>query len=233
MTSIVTVSSKRNIFEQVKWKCKAYSSMFSTVILVHLIIGFLTSEGTGSFYYGGSFEGRTYTLDGLFIFSVILMLGLGWMLASNTLAKDQRSIVTTNQTEVLSMFLFTMILAIFTLISALSVYCITIALGILKTDVSFMLEAPFFSSNTIIAFVLCITLACAVGYFVRTVFQFSKIVLLLFAMALFLVIRVYGTSFWSVIFGVKVWEIIGYSSLYIVLIWAIIFGIRQFREVNR
>lgn len=233
MTSIVTVKPARNVWEQVKWKCKAYSSMFSTVILVHLIIGFLTSEGTGSFYIGGNFEGRTYTLDALFIFSVILMLGLGWMLASNTLAQDQRSIVTTNQTEVLSMFIFTIILAIFTVMSALSVHCITIALEILKTDAPFILENPFFSSNTILAFAVCITLACAVGYFVRAVFQFSKIVLVLLAIALFLVIRANGMSFWGVIFGVNVWEIIGYSSLYILLVWTIIFIIRQFREVYR
>lgn len=236
MTSILTVNPARNIWEQVKWKCQAYSSMFSTVILVHVILGFLTSEGTGSMMIGGSlvsYEARTYTLDGLFIYSVLLMLGMGWMLASGALSRDQFSIVTTNQMEVISTLLFTMVLAIFTVTSALSIHCITIALEVIKTDAPFVLEDQFFSLNTIFAFAVCITLACAVGYFVRVVFQFSKIVFVLLAIVLFLAIRAYTISLWGVVFGASIWEIVGRSSLYIVLLWAIILVIRQRREVNR
>ena len=56
MTSIVTVSPMRNIYEQVKWKCKAYSSMFSTVLIVYILMGLLSGGMSGSLGTGTSYR---------------------------------------------------------------------------------------------------------------------------------------------------------------------------------
>ncbi|MER1958744.1 MAG: silver transporter [Solibacillus sp.] len=236
MTSIVTVSPARNVWEQVKWKCQTSSSMFSTIILVHLILGFLTSGGTGSFSTGGSFlsfEARTYTLDVAFLYSIILMLGIGWMLASGALSRDQFSIVTTNQTEVVSTFFFFVLLSIFTFVSSVCMLCISVAIEMLKLNEPLVVENQFFSVSTMAMFIVCMLVASTMGYFIRTVFQFSKVLLGLLTVLLFLLIRMYGVDSWSAVFGTTSAEIIGRSSLYVVLLWGAIFVMRLRREVNR
>ena len=236
MTSIVIVSPARNVWEQVKWKCQASSSMFSTIILVHLILGFLTSGGTGSFSTGGSFlsfEASTYTLDAAFLYSIILMLGIGWMLASGAVLYDQFSIVTTNQTEVLSTFFFFVLLSIFTFVSAVCMLCISVALELLKTNEPLMIESQFFSVGTMVLFIVCMLLTSTIGYFIRTLFQFSKVLLGLLAVLLFLLIRMSGVDSWGVVFGTTSAEIIWRSSLYILLLWGAIFTMRLRKEVNR
>ena len=236
MTSIVTVSPARNVWEQVKWKCQTSSSMFSTIILVHLILGFLTSGGTGSFSTGGSFlsfEARTYTLDVAFLYSIILMLGIGWMLASGALSRDQFSIVTTNQTEVVSTFFFFVLLSIFTFVSSVCMLCISVAIEMLKLNEPLVVENQFFSVSIMAMFIVCMLVASTMGYFIRTVFQFSKVLLGLLTVLLFLLIRMYGVDSWSAVFGTTSAEIIGRSSLYVVLLWGAIFVMRLRREVNR
>ena len=74
MTSIVTVSPTRNIYEQVKWKCKAYSSMFSTVLIVYVLMALLTGGMGGSIGRGRGFvnyKEQFYSLDGFFIYTGI------------------------------------------------------------------------------------------------------------------------------------------------------------------
>ena len=236
MTSIVTVSPARNVWEQVKWKCQTSSSMFSTIILVHLILGFLTSGGTGSFSTGGSFlsfEARTYTLDVALLYSIILMLSIRWMLASGALSRDQFSIVTTNQTEVVSTFFFFVLLSIFTFVSSVCMLCISVAIEMLKLNEPLVVENQFFSVSTMAMFIVCMLVASTMGYFIRTVFQFSKVLLGLLTVLLFLLIRMYGVDSWSAVFGTTSAEIIGRSSLYVVLLWGAIFVMRLRREVNR
>ena len=236
MTSIVTVSPARNVYEQVKWKCQACSSMFSTIMLVHIILGFLMSDGTGSFSTGGLFvavEARTYTLDGVFIYSVILMLGIGWMLASQNLSRDQLSIVTNNQTEVLSSFFFLVILSVFTFVSGLCMLYITVAIEMLKVSEPVIIENQFASFSTMLLFTVCMLIAGTIGYFIRVAFQFSKVFFVLLAILLFLLIRTYGGDTWAFIFGTTTASIIWRSSLYILLFWGASYLVRQRREVSR
>lgn len=236
MTSIVTVNPARNLYEQVKWKCQASSSVFNTIILVHIILGFLMSDGTGSFSMGGSLismQARTYTLDGAFIYSVVLMLGIGWMLASGTLSRNQFSIVTTNQTEVISTFFFFVLISVFTFISAVCMLAISVVIEMLKMNEPLVIENQLFSVQTMVMFIVCMLLASTIGYFIRTVFQFSKVLLGLLAVLLFLLIRMYSVDIWSAVFGETSTEILWRSSLYVVLLWGAIFVMRLRREVNR
>ena len=235
MTSIVTVNPARNLYEQVKWKCKTSSSVFSTIILVHIILGFLTSDGSGSFYMGDpliSMQARYYTLDGTFIYSIVLMLAIGWMLASGALSRDQFSIVTTNQTEVISTFFFFLLVSIFTFVSAVCMLAISVVVVMLKMNEPLVIENQI-SVQTMVIFIVCMLLASTIGYFIRTVFQFSKVLLGLLAVLLFLLIRTYSFDIWGIVFGETSAEILWRSSLYVVLLWGAVFVMRLRREVNR
>ena len=236
MISIVTVSPARNIYEQVKWKCRAYSSMFSTVLIVYVLLSLLTGGMSGSIGRGGSFfsyKEQFYSLDSLFIFTIVMMLILGWLLASKSLSYENFSIVTTNRTEVISTALFLVVLCLFALVAAVSTLCISVFINILRTGDLFMFHSSQFSFVTFIGFVVCILLAASIGYFVHAVFDFSKIVFVLLCVVFFLVIRQYTIDLWGIIFGGSSLAIIGRSAFYILVLWLLILFIRQRREVTR
>lgn len=236
MKSIVTVNPARNVWEQVKWKCQVSSSVFSTIVLVHIILGLLMSDGTGSYSTGGSIfsiEARLYTLDGAFIYSIVLLLGIGWMLASKNLSDDHFSIVTNNKTEVLSTFGFMLVVSIFTLISAACMLCVSVALQMLKTNGPLLIENQFISFSTVFLFSICMLLAGTIGYFIRVSIQFSKVLAVLFFASFILFIRTFGVTTWGVVFGETTTEIMLRSSLYIFVLWCLIFIMRLSREVGR
>lgn len=237
MTSIVTVSPMRNIYEQVKWKCRAYSSLFSTVLIVYILLGLLTGGLSGSLGRGTSFvnnEERFYSLDGSFIYSIILMLILGWMLASKRLSRDNFSIVTTNLTEVISTGLFLVILCIFTLAAAISTLSISVLINLLRTgDQQYLYYDTNISVSAIIGFIVCTLLAASIGYFLHAMFDFSKFAFIILAVGFFLLVRQYTFNTWQFVFGDGALQIIGRSAIYIVIVWLLIALIRQQREVTR
>ena len=236
MTSIVTPSPVRNIYEQVKWKCKAYSSMFSTVLILYIILALLTGGGSGSLGMGRSFVSyreQYYTLDGLFIFTVLTMLVFGWMLASKSISRDNFSIVTTNYTEAVSTALFLVVLSLFTLVAAISTSWISVLIDILRTGDLFIFHNMEYSFLTFISFTVSMFLAASIGYFTHAVFNFSKIVFALLCAGLFLLIRQYTIELWGIIFGGSAGQLIGRSAIYLVVLWLLILLIRQRREVTR
>lgn len=236
MTSIVTVSPIRNIYEQVKWKCKAYSSMFSTVLIVYILLGLLTGGMSGSLGTGTSFvdyEERFYSLDGFFIYTIILMLILGWMLASKQLSRQNYSIVTTNLTEVVSTGIFLIVLCIFTLAAAISTLIISVLISLLSTGEQHIYYETTISLTAIIGFIVCTLLSASIGYFLHAIFDFSKIAFLILAAGIFLLIRKYTYDTWQFVFGDGTMQIIGRSTVYVIVIWLLITLIRQKREVTR
>lgn len=236
MTSIVTVSPIRNIYEQVKWKCKAYSSMFSTVLIVYILLGLLTGGMSGSLGTGTSFvdyEERFYSLDGFFIYTIILMLILGWILASKQLSRQNYSIVTTNLTEVVSTGIFLIVLCIFTLAAAISTLIISVLISLLSTGEQHIYYETTISLTAIIGFIVCTLLSASIGYFLHAIFDFSKIAFLILAAGIFLLIRKYTYDTWQFVFGDGTMQIIGRSTVYVIVIWLLITLIRQKREVTR
>ena len=236
MTSIVKVSPARNIYEQVKWKCKTYSSMFSTVLILYILLTLLTGGGSGSLGMGRSFvsyKEQYYTLDALFMFTVLTMLIFGWMLASKSISRDNFSIVTTNNTEAISSALFLVVLSVFTLVSAISTLWISVMIDILRTGDLFIFHSMEYSLLTFISFTVSLLLAASIGYFIHALFDFSKIVFALLFAGMFLLIRQYTIELWEIIFGGSAGQLIGRSTIYIVLLWLLIVLIRQRREVSR
>lgn len=236
MTSIVTVSPMRNIFEQVKWKCKAYSSMFSTVLIVYILMGLLSGGMSGTVGRGVSFANykeQFYSLDGFFIYTIMLMLILGWMLASKQLSRQNYSIVTTNLTEVVSTGIFLIVLCIFTLAAAISTLIISVLINLLSTGEQNIYYDSTISLTAISGFIVCTLLAASIGYFLHAMFDFSKIAFIIVAAGIFLLIRQYTYDTWQFVFGDGTMQIIGRSAVYVIVIWLLIALIRQKREVTR
>ncbi|MER2029707.1 MAG: silver transporter [Solibacillus sp.] len=236
MTSIVTVSPMRNIYEQVKWKCKAYSSMFSTVLIVYILMGLLSGGMSGTVGRGVSFvnyEEQFYSLDGFFIYTIMLMLILGWMLASKQLSRQNYSIVTTNLTEVVSTGIFLIVLCIFTFTAAISTLTISVLINLLSAGDQNIYYDSTISLTAIIGFIVCSLLAASIGYFFHAVFDFSKIAFIIIAAGIFLLVRQYTYDTWQFVFGDGTMQIIGRSAVYVIVLWLLIALIRQKREVTR
>ncbi|MGN7479046.1 silver transporter [Solibacillus silvestris] len=236
MIFIVKVNPARNIYEQVKWKCKAYSSMFSTVLIVHMLLALLSGGHTGSMGMGRGFVNyreQYYSMDPLFIYSVIMMLFIGWMLASKVLTRDNFSIVATNRTEIISTWLFLVVHAVFTLFSAICTLSISVFIDIVRTGDILMLHSSDVSIISLAGFVVCILLAASVGYFLHVVFDFSKVVFVLLGAAIFLLIRQYTIDVWEMLFGSSSVQILGRSVMYMAILWGLVLLIRQQREVMR
>lgn len=236
MTSIVQISPAHNIYEQVKWKCKAYSSMFSAVLMVQVLMALLSGSGSGSMGMGRGFinyREKYYTLDGLFIFSMVTLLFIGWILASKVLSRDNFSIVTTYSTEVISTLLFIVLLCMFTLLTALCSLSISVFLDIVRTGDMLMFHSSYFSMISLGGFIICTLLAASIGYFLHVVFDFSKIAFVLLVAVLFFFIRQYTIDLWGILFGHSPGQVIGRSALYTVILWLLILIIRKRREVIR
>lgn len=236
MISIVTVSPMRNIYEQVKWKCKAYSSMFSTVLIVYILMGLLTAGHSGTVGRGVSFvnyEEQFYSLDGLFIYTIMLMLILGWMLASKQLSRQNYSIVTTNLAEVVSTGIFLIVLCIFTLAAAISTLIISVLINLLSTGEQNIYYDSTISLTAIVGFIVCTLLAASIGYFLHAIFNFSKVAFIILAAGIFMLIRQYTYDTWQFVFGDGAMQIMGRSAVYVIVIWLLIALIRQKREVTR
>lgn len=236
MTSIVKVSPARNIVEQVKWKCKAYSSAFSTVLIVHILISLLSGGGSGMMGYGREFVNyreKFYTLDGLFIFSIIACLIIGWIFASKQLSYDNFSIVTTKRMETVSTVLVLCLLSVFVVISALSTLSISLYINILITNEVFMFPNAMISWASIAVFLLGTLLAGVTGYVLHLLFDFSKVACVVLFIGCVLFIREFTNDFWTIVFGHDALNVIGRTMLYILILWAVAFWINQRREVIR
>ena len=240
MTSIVKASLTRNIYEQVKWKCRAYSSTFSSVLIVQILFGLMMlGNGSGSSYRGSGsinidYEEHFYSLDTTFLISLITMLLIGWLLASKAMSRENFSILTNNQTEVISSLSFLVVLCIFTFISSVSTLSITVFIQQLRSDDMLILPSTWISFQSVLIFLTSTALAGTVGYCARSLFDFSKVVFALVILVLFFIIRSITTvEIWPLLFGKGWLEIGGRSVLYIMILWICTILLRRSKEVIR
>lgn len=236
MVSIVTVSPARNLYEQVKWKCRIYSSLFSTVLIIYVLMALLTGGRAGSLGMGRGFieyQEMYYSLDGQLLYSMVILMIFGWILASKRFTQENYSIVTTKTEQIISTALFFAVLCVYCFIAALSTLSIAVMLTIWGTGDSFIFFGDSWSFAVFAIFFVCTWLAASVGYFIRTVFYFSKIVFTVLLAGLFLAGRYYMSELWALLFGGSVLQSIGNSILFIVILWLFIVWIGRREEVTR
>lgn len=240
MTSIVKASPTRNIYEQVKWKSKAYSATFSSVLIVHILFGLMMlGNGSGSRYSGSgainiNYEEHFYSLDAMYYISLITMFMIGWLIASKAISRDNFSILTNNQTEVISSLSFLVVLCIFTFLSALSTLSITVFIHLIRSDGMLLIPSTWMSFQSVLIFLTSTILAGTVGYCARSLFDFSKAIFVLVIVVLISVVRAISVvELWPLLFGEGWLEIGGRSVLYIIILWIGTILLRQRKEVIR
>lgn len=239
MTSLNNVSIAQNIWQQLVWKCRTFSSTFTTVLIVQIIFSVLPFGSTGS--SGGSFGSiryneSIYSLDLLLIVSILSVIMLGWLLATGSIRNDNYSIVTTNFTETASTLLFLIVLSIFTTLSALSSLYFTVFTRLLFFDQVIVVKSALIEISTLFIFLLFVLIACSASFFAKTLFDVSKITFL------FLIIAIISSMrFWNISVSMhfefflvqNMLELLGKVFLVLMILWGLTIAIRKRREVIR
>lgn len=236
MTSIVTVSSKRNIFEQVKWKCQVYVSLFTTIIIVQGLFGFISMNGTsGLGMHRGFIEYREsyFSLDATFMISIFVLFILGWMLANSKMTHQNYSVVNNATTDTISNFIMLILLSAFTLFASLSVVYIIMLLQTMTESFSQFYLDRTADIGMLVVFTLFLLMASSIGYLLKTMFDYSKILFIGVLVLAIVVINILSETFLPLIFGASMFSISVRSIFYVLLIWGITLFIRRHSEVKR
>ncbi|MEG0385060.1 MAG: hypothetical protein RR642_09935 [Solibacillus sp.] len=239
MTSLNNVSLTQNIWQQLLWKCRTFSSTFTTVLIVQIIFSVLSFGSSGS--RGGSFGAiqyneSVYSLDFLVIISIFSAIMLGWLLATQSIRNDNFSVVTTNFTETVSTLLFLVVLSAFTVFSALSSLYITVFTRLLFFDQVMVFKSIFIDISTLFIFSFFVLIAGSASFFAKTLFDISKITFLLLTIAIIYSVRTWGISesaFFEFILVQSMGELLGKVLLVLTILWGLTIVIRKRREVIR
>lgn len=236
MISIAKVNPTKLLVEQVKWKCKVYSSMFSTVIIVNIIFGLLFFNGTGSMGMTSSFveyRETSYTMDVHFIYSIIVLFIVGWMFANKRMLNQNFSIVNTIINDTYSSFAFLALLSLFSVVSALStMYILTFVKAIfLSGDLPLVYYG--IDAGNVLLFFAVLLLASSLGYFARTTFDYSKVLFIMIIVFFIVVANIIELDFFYFFFGVSTGVIVIRSLIYSILCWCLTWLIKRRCEVIR
>lgn len=238
MTSLNNISIMQNIWQQLLWKCRVFSATFSTIVIVQVVFSVL-SGSTGN--RGGSrgfleYNEQFFSLDFLLIISIISVIMLGWLLATESIRNDNYSVVTTNFTETISTLLFLVVLSAFIVFSALSSFYIIVFSRLLIFDQVKVNMGSLFELSSLFLFFLFVLLAGSASFFAKTLFDFSKVITLLLIISLISFIQLRNISdlaLFDFSFIPNIGGVQGGLFFIIVLFWGLTIGIRQRREVIR
>lgn len=228
-----------NIWQQLLWKFRAYSTTFSTVVIVQIILSLLMYEGTGSI--GGStgfieYQMGMYSLDFLLMITILTAIMLGWLLASQSIRNDNYSIVTTNLTETISTGLFLVALSIFATISAVCTFSILVFSRLLIVDRVMVIKGPFIEGSTLFLFFLLVLLAGSASFFAKTLFDYSKMIFLLLIIVIISIMRIWAISeagFFDFFLVHDFMGAFGRGIVVLAILWGRALAIRQRKEVIR
>ena len=236
MTSIVKISTKEHVIEQVKWKCKVYNSMFSTVIIVHFIFGLLTFYNGSANRWGGSssleIQESIYGLEFVFIVSIFMLFLLGWSLAAKPFLNQSYSIPNTNVQETVSSFILLILLALYTIVSALCTTVILFFIKILLDDKGIKLFQLGIDPSILFLFFIVILLASTVGYFLKSLYDVSKVGFIA-VLGVFALLAIQVEDFFVFLFTTDVGTINMRSLFYLIILWGVTIICRKQNEVIR
>ncbi|WP_274308778.1 hypothetical protein [Solibacillus daqui] len=236
MTSIVTVSPARNIYEQVKWKCQVYVSLFTTIIIVQSLFGFLAMNGAGSLGMNRGFveyQESYFSLDSTYIISVIVLFILGWMLANSKMIHQNYSVVNSATTDTIANFILIALLSAFTMFASLCVVYIIMLIQIMTENFQQFYIEKTVDIGMLVVFYMMISLASSIGYLLKTIFDYSKILFIGMIVLLIVVVNLASGNFLPMIFGASMLAISIRTIIYVLVIWCIILLIQRRKEVNR
>ncbi|MFJ7731959.1 hypothetical protein ACIQXF_08700 [Lysinibacillus sp. NPDC097231] len=175
MQSLNNISLKTIIIKQVKWKAKLYISALSSLVIVQIIFGILTSSsGSGSSGHGqGNLDVQfsIYSLDMFLIVSAIWAFIVAFLFTTKAYRIDDLSVISSRTSSAMANILVMIIYSFIAVIIMISTYYLQI-LGIsLVEKKSFVIDTLFISPSL---FILCFSNIClfsAIGLLFGTSFK--------------------------------------------------------------
>jgi len=177
MMSLNSLTTSQVLWKQVKWKCKAFSQSFITLIGILIVIQLLGWNGSGS-SGGGSNQFSVYihfySLDMTFIITCIWAFIQSLLMQGRIQQQDDYSIVTNRIVcNVSNSIVVTIYCFIATLIAIASFY-ISVLFYRLFSGIDLIRNELLFNPVEVIVTFLLILLVAASGFFIGSAFHFSK-----------------------------------------------------------
>ncbi|MFC9542780.1 hypothetical protein ACFTQ7_23380 [Lysinibacillus sp. NPDC056959] len=164
MQSLTNISLKAIVKKQVKWKAKLNISALSSLVIVQIIFGVLTSSsGSASSGYGhGNLDVRfsIYSLDTFLIVSAIWAFIVALLFTTKAYRVDDLSVISSRTSSAIANIFVMIMYSFIAVIIMISTYYLQV-LGILLVEKeSFVKEGLFISPAT---FILCFSSICLFG----------------------------------------------------------------------
>ncbi len=170
-----------NIWQQTKWKLKAYNSGFTTVVVVQILFSLfflsvldgMTHLSTGNMYM--NLQVSIFSIDGVLMFSLIACLIVSLIMASQGAWHENMSVVTTRITATLSTVVYFIILSAVATLTAVSSFYIAVWLAQQFHDTEWIASDYLLPLRTyVICFVLHLV-ATACGFLAGIALEKSKL----------------------------------------------------------
>lgn len=175
--SLSSLTTPQVIWKQVKWKCKAFSQSFITLIGILVVIQLLGWNGSGS-SGGGSNQFSVYinyySLDMIFIITCIWAFIQSLLIQGRIQHQDDYSFVTSRTvSNVSNSIVVTIYSFIATMIAIATLYISTLFYQ-LFSGIDLIRNELIFNPVEVIVIFLLILLVAASGFFMGSAFHLSK-----------------------------------------------------------
>lgn len=193
------ISLVKNITSQVKWKMVTYSNILTALIFVQFIFSLNSAHSSmrGSGLDSILVIQYIYSLDAVFMVSVISVLFIGITLAAKRLDHDNFSIPTTRFSANLSTIIFLGIVSFHATITAISTHYITLFGKMLILDYDIILGNVFPDVTTFFSLYMILIFATAVGYFIGSIYKLSKVLAMIIGVSSFVFLLRYANTEYS------------------------------------
>ncbi|MGE8003630.1 hypothetical protein [Lysinibacillus sp. NPDC093216] len=175
MQSLTNLSLKSIVKKQVKWKAKLYISALSSLVIVQIIIGILTSSsGSGSSGHGGGnlyVQFSIYSLDIFLIVTAIWAFIVALLFTTKAYRIDDLSVISSRTSSAIANIFVMIIYSFIAVIIMISTYYLQVFGVLLVEKKSFVIENLFISPSILL---LCFSSLClfgAIGLLLGTSFK--------------------------------------------------------------
>lgn len=175
MQSLTNISLKTIVQKQVKWKAKLYISALSSLVIVQIIFGVLTSgSGNASTGHGRgnlNIQFSIYSIDTFLIVTAIWAFIVALLFTTKAYRTDDLSAISSRTSSAIANIFVMIIYSFIAVIIMISTYYLQVFGISLMEKKSFIIENIFISPSTLLLCFSSICLFGAIGLLLGTSFK--------------------------------------------------------------
>ncbi|MFJ6209805.1 hypothetical protein [Lysinibacillus sp. NPDC092081] len=164
MQSLTNISLKAIVIKQVKWKAKLYISALSSLVIVQIIFGILTSSSgsgsSGSGRGGLNVQFSIYSLDMFLIVTAIWAFIVALLFSTKAYRIDDLSVISSRTSSAIANIFVMILYSFIAVIIMISTYYLQVFGIFLVEKKSFIIEDLFISPSILL---LCFSSLCLFG----------------------------------------------------------------------